>query len=74
MNENFNISMFYSNADDDATNAIQDAMDAYMEQTCITFEERTNQQDYVRFYRGNGYKLSACVLYHVQNLKHVIYS
>ena len=29
-------------------------MDAYMEQTCITFEERTTQEDYVRFFSGDG--------------------
>lgn len=30
-------------------------MDTYVEQTCITFEERTNQEDYVRFFSGEGY-------------------
>ena len=25
-----------------------------MEQTCITFEERTTQEDYVRFFSGDG--------------------
>ena len=37
-----------------AREAILEAMDAYMEQTCITFEERTTQEDYVRFFSGDG--------------------
>ena len=44
-----------SHAGNDAINAIQDAMKVYREQTCITFQERTTQDDYVRFFSGNGY-------------------
>ena len=38
-----------------AISAIQEAMDRYTEQTCITFEARSDEEDYVRFYSGNGY-------------------
>ena len=37
-----------------AREAIQEAMDAYMDLTCISFEERTDQADYVRFFSGDG--------------------
>lgn len=46
-------------AGDNAIEAIEDAMDAYEDQTCISFQERTNQEDYVRFFSGNGYVLSS---------------
>lgn len=50
-------------AGDSAIDAIEAAMNAYEEQTCISFQERTNQEDYVRFFSGNGYVLSSPKLY-----------
>ncbi len=35
-------------------NAIRSAMDTYESQTCISFIERTNEEDYVRFFSGQG--------------------
>ena len=37
-----------------AIGAIQEAMNRYTQKTCIQFIERTNEEDYIRFYRGNG--------------------
>jgi len=37
-----------------AVNAINEAMADYTRLTCIRFARRSNQPDYVRFYRGNG--------------------
>ena len=34
--------------------AIRDAMDVYTRETCVRFVRRTNQRDYVMFYRGDG--------------------
>ena len=34
-------------------------MDAYEDQTCISFQKRTNQEDYIRFFSGNGCVLSS---------------
>lgn len=37
-----------------AKTAINDAIDTYRTQTCIEFIPRTNEADYVRFFRGSG--------------------
>lgn len=50
-----NLLFLYPTAGDRAIEAIQDAMDVYEVQTCISFQERSNQEDYVRFFSGNGY-------------------
>ena len=39
---------------DQARSAIQAAMDDYTTHTCIRFQQRTNQDDYVRFIQGSG--------------------
>lgn len=37
-----------------AQRAIQDAVNEYATRTCVRFVPRTNERDYVRFYRGSG--------------------
>lgn len=39
---------------DRARSAIQSAISAYTQQTCIRFVPRTNERDYARFFAGNG--------------------
>ena len=39
---------------EDARTAIDQAMETYSSQTCISFQERQNEEDYVRFFAGNG--------------------
>lgn len=37
-----------------ARQAIQQAINDYATQTCVRFVQRTNERDYVRFFRGSG--------------------
>ena len=53
--------VFYMSVGEDAVNAITSAMDAYTNQTCIRFQQRQNEEDYVRFYTGNGWE---CIMLH----------
>ena len=39
---------------DDVRGVIQSAMDDYSTFSCITFQPRTTEADYVRFFRGSG--------------------
>lgn len=43
-----------SSLGDTARSAINAAMQEYMDETCITFMERTNQNDYINFFVGSG--------------------
>ena len=40
--------------DSAALSAINEAMTKYQESTCIRFQERRNEEDYVKFFEGNG--------------------
>ena len=44
----------YIPTDQNALDAIYSAMEAYNSQTCISFQEKQNEEDYVRFFSGNG--------------------
>ena len=37
-----------------ARSAILTAMESYQSETCITFAERNDEEDYVRFFSGEG--------------------
>ena len=37
-----------------ATAAINDAIKIYHERTCVRFVQHTDEDDYVRFFAGNG--------------------
>ncbi len=49
-----------------AINGIRDAMNDYTRMTCISFVQRTNQRDYVRFFPGNGYDMQAMTTKYIQ--------
>ena len=45
-----------------ALNAISLAMGAYESMTCVSFQQRTNEEDYVQFFEGDG---SVCIILHL---------
>ncbi len=50
--------------DSSARRAIQQAVNEYAMRTCVRFVPRTNERDYVRFYRGSGCVVTPCMVIH----------